>query len=210
MSIFGWTILMLGSYLLGSIPTAYIVARANGIDIRKTGSGNVGATNVLRALGKWWGLLTFVLDAAKGFAPAYACPILAVTVFHSTSEPSYIGLLCSAAAVAGHNWPVFLGFKGGKGVATSAGALFGLAPLAGAIGLSIWILVFLLTRYVSLASIIATLFTCISTWFLHLQGGCVLPSVFSVLGLILIWRHRGNISRLLKGTENRMQLRKQR
>lgn len=196
------------SYLLGALPTAFLVAKAHGIDIRTVGSGNVGATNVFRALGKWWGLLTFTSDFLKGFIPALVFPLIGKHWLGYEGQSVYLGLVCSALAIAGHNWPAYLHFKGGKGVATSAGALLGLAPLAGVVGLGAWLLVFLLTRYVSLASIIAALAITISAWILYLDQGPVLPGVLTVLAGILILRHHSNIKRLMLGTENRIEFRK--
>ena len=109
--------LALGSYLLGSIPNGLFIAKAKGIDLRKVGSGNIGATNVFRCVGKGWGIAAFVLDAIKGFVPAFVFPRLVLDC------PDWLGLACGVAAVAGHNWPVWLNFKGGKGVSTSAGML---------------------------------------------------------------------------------------
>lgn len=203
-----WVAFPVAAYLLGAVPTAYLVAKAHGIDIRSIGSGNVGATNVSRALGRWWGLFTFAIDAMKGFIPALVFPMAAAAWPGYEGKKEYLGLVCAAMAIAGHNWPVYLGFKGGKGVATSAGALLGLAPLAGIIGLGTWILVFLPFRYVSLASIAAALAVGISSWVFYLGNGPVLPGVLSLLAGILILRHRSNIVRLLQGTENRIQLRK--
>ncbi|MEI6218735.1 MAG: glycerol-3-phosphate 1-O-acyltransferase PlsY [bacterium] len=196
------------SYLLGSVPTAFLVAKAHGIDIRTVGSGNVGATNVFRALGKWWGLLTFFSDLMKGFIPGMVFPLIAGRWLGYDGKATYLGLVCAALAIAGHNWPIYLHFKGGKGVATSAGALMGVAPIAGAIGLGAWLLVFLPTRYVSLASIVAALAISISAWILYLDKGPVLPGVLTVLAGILIIRHHANIGRLLSGTENRIEFRK--
>lgn len=205
-----WLVIVcaLVSYLAGAIPTAFLVAKAHGIDIRTVGSGNVGATNVFRALGKWWGLFTFTVDALKGFIPARAFPAIACAWLGYDGRPEYLGLVCAGMAIAGHNWPVFLGFKGGKGVATSTGALLGLAPLAGVIGLGTWVLVFLPSRYVSLASIAAALAVSASAWIFHRANGPVLPAVLTVLAGILILRHHSNIARLLKGTENRIEFKK--
>ena len=201
--------LAIASYLLGALPTAFLVAKAHGIDIRTVGSGNVGATNVFRTVGKLWGLLTFAADAMKGFVPAFAFPAAAVAWLGYEGKPEYLGLVCAAFAIAGHNWPVYLRFKGGKGVATSTGALMGLAPPAGATGLAVWLLVFLPTRYVSLASMMAALATGASAWvFYYHDMGPVLPAVLSLLAGVLILRHRDNVRRLLKGTENRIEFRK--
>ena len=122
------------AYLLGAIPFGLLIARANGVDIRKVGSGNIGATNVFRALGKKWGILAFTCDALKGFIPASLFPFLAKTI-GAPGDDSVLSLVCACLAIAGHNWPVYLRFKGGKGVATSVGALIGLAPSAAGIGL---------------------------------------------------------------------------
>ncbi|MEI6971249.1 MAG: glycerol-3-phosphate 1-O-acyltransferase PlsY [bacterium] len=203
-----WIISPVAAYLLGALPTAFIVAKAHGIDIRTVGSGNIGATNVSRVLGKWWGLFTFAMDALKGFVPAFLFPLAAGEWLGYDGRREYLGLVCAAMAIAGHNWPIYLGFKGGKGVATSTGALFGLAPLAGAIGLGTWLLVFLPLRYVSLASMAAALAVGASSWVFYLENGPVLPGVLSVLAAILILRHHGNIARLLRGTENRIEFRK--
>jgi len=193
------------SYLIGALPTAFLVAKAHGIDIRKVGSGNVGATNVFRTLGKWWGLFTFTMDALKGLIPALVFPAIAGAWLGYDGKREYLGLVCAGLAVAGHNWPVYLRFKGGKGVATSTGALIGLAPLAGAIGLGTWVLIFLPTRFVSLSSITAALAVAASAWIFHRGNGPVLPSVLTLLAVVLIVRHRDNMVRLLRGTENRIE-----
>ncbi len=120
--------MILAAYLMGSIPNGLLLARLKGIDLQKVGSGNIGATNVYRCVGKGWGIAAFVLDAVKGFVPAFVFPRL------MEAAPPWLGLACGVAAVAGHNWPVWLKFKGGKGVSTSAGMLLGIAPAAVGIG----------------------------------------------------------------------------
>lgn len=193
----------IASYLLGAIPNGFLVARCKGVDIRKVGSGNIGATNVSRTLGKPWGILTFILDALKGFIPAWGFPLLAA---HLTQSPMSVNfsLLFGALSIVGHNWPIYLGFKGGKGVATSAGALLGIAPLAVLIGGACWGIVFLMSRYVSVASIATAVAVAIAGWILYLSRyGWVLPAALSVLSLLIIWRHRSNIERLRNGTEHR-------
>ena len=204
MPILTWTCLVAASYLLGSIPTAYLVARAHGVDIRTVGSGNVGATNVFRSVGKAWGLFAFAADALKGFVPARVFPAVCAAHFGFPGDMETTGLVCAAMAIAGHNWPVWLGFRGGKGVATGAGALMGVAPLAGAVGMVTWLFVFLPSRYVSLASIAAAAGTGAAAWVFHRGGGPVLPAVITILAAVLILRHRSNIKRLLQGTENRI------
>jgi acyl phosphate:glycerol-3-phosphate acyltransferase len=193
-------LLILCSYLLGAIPFALLTARINGIDIRKVGSGNVGATNVFRAVGKGWGVLTFGLDVLKGFLPTFLFPIL-----FPVADPTLpVGLLYGCAAVAGHNWPVYLGFKGGKGVATSVGMLLGAAPASVGVGLIFWILTFVISRYVSLASMVAAVAIAASGWWLYgTQAPPVLAIVLTILSTLVIWRHRSNIERMCKGTEHR-------
>jgi len=197
------------SYLLGAIPFGFLVARAQGVDIRAVGSGNIGATNVLRCLGRKWGALTLLCDALKGFIPAFVLPPLLCGAFDA--EPGdLMPVVCGFMAVAGHSWPVYLRFKGGKGVATTAGALLGIAPLPLAVGLAAWIIVFALSRYVSAASITAAVVIPAAAWGLacrpwlpDFNRGCVVPAMLTVLGALVIARHKANIKRLLAGTENR-------
>ncbi len=187
------------SYLLGAVPFGLLVGKLKGIDIRQHGSGNIGATNVLRVLGKPLGITTFVLDALKGFVPAF----FFYRWFGATMDPQVIKVICGAAAILGHNFPVFLGFKGGKGIATSAGVLIGIAPLAALAGVVAWVVVFFTSRYVSLASIIAALAVIAAGWWFYRGGHITLPVVLTVLGLLAILRHKANIQRLMNGTENR-------
>ncbi|MBU4200053.1 MAG: glycerol-3-phosphate 1-O-acyltransferase PlsY [Verrucomicrobia bacterium] len=194
-----WGIL---SYLLGAIPCGYLIARTRGIDIRTVGSGNIGATNVFRSVGKSWGVLTFLCDALKGFIPVGLFPILSERFFDCDGG-SALAVVCACLAIAGHNWPVYLGFKGGKGIATSLGALIGIAPAAAGLGALCWIILFLATRYVSVASIFAALIVGIASWFLYLPAGLLIPLALSLLCVLAIWRHKGNIQRLWNGIEHR-------
>ena len=194
---------LLAAYLLGSIPNGLLIARLKGVDIRKVGSGNIGATNVFRSVGKSWGILTFVCDALKGFLPAWLFPQL-VDGTHAA-----LGIFCGALAIAGHNWPVFLKFKGGKGVATSAGVLLGIAPAAVGLGLLSWLILFLSTRYVSVASIGAAIVVPLAGWFLY-RDGRLLPITLAILGLVTVIRHQANIRRLIAGTEHRFEFGKKR
>ena len=146
---------LLGSYLLGSIPFGYVAGKIRGIDIRKIGSGNIGATNVVRVLGKRYGYSVFVLDFLKGFGAVKISMSIATDARPEWASPEIFGIFAAIASVIGHSFPVWLKFRGGKGVATSAGALFGLIPLAALIGIVIWVLVFRFTRYVSVASVVA-------------------------------------------------------
>jgi acyl phosphate:glycerol-3-phosphate acyltransferase len=191
------------SYLLGAVPFGYLIARARGVDITSVGSGNIGATNVFRSVGKGWGLLTFALDAGKGFVAACAIP-KAAALAGQPAGPA-LPVCCACLAVAGHNWPIYMRFKGGKGIATSAGALLGIAPQAAGIGIVSWALVFLLTRYVSVASIFACLILPAAAWCLYGKHDKLLPAALTLLGVVGIWRHRSNIQRLLNGTEHRAQ-----
>ncbi len=197
------------AYLLGAVPFGYLVGRARGVDIRTVGSRNIGATNVFRCVGKSWGVLTFLLDVLKGFVPAFLFPILlarAGAAPEGTAWAALPGLVYMILAILGHNWPVYLGFKGGKGVATSAGGLLGVAPAAVGVGVAVWILLFVLARYVSVASIGAALAVAASGWWLYRGAGWILPVVLTALGLLAVLRHKGNIARLRAGTENRITL----
>jgi glycerol-3-phosphate acyltransferase PlsY len=197
---------VIGSYLLGSIPFGYLAGRFAGIDIRKCGSGNVGATNVMRALGKGYGYTVFMADFLKGFGAVKMSILIAALAQPEWISPEMFGILAAIFSVLGHSFPVWLRFRGGKGVATSAGALFGLVPLAALVGAAIWILIFLLTRYVSVASVAAAaalpLIILTTTWLSHAAGKSLFYSSVC-LAAVVIWRHRSNLSRLMRGTEPR-------
>ena len=185
----------IASYLIGSIPTGYLWTKARGIDIRKVGSGNIGATNVMRALGKPIGITVLLIDAAKGYVPVMVAPVFFPQV-HTVS----LQILCCVAVVAGHNWTCWLKFKGGKGVATTAGGLLAMLPVPLLCALAAWGVVFAISRYVSLASIAAAVAVPVATWF-------VAPQLFwfaVILGGLAIYKHKSNIQRLLAGTENRV------
>ena len=189
----------LAAYLIGSLSFAVIVSQVMGLnDPRTYGSGNPGATNVLRSGNKAAAVLTLLLDALKGFVP-----VLLVKEF----GPPY-GLdegtlaLVALAAFLGHLWPVFFRFKGGKGVATAAGVLLGLNPWLGLATLATWIIIAAFTRYSSLAALVAALFAPfyqVLIW----GGGPIAVAVF-VMGALLVWRHRANIQKLLNGTESKL------
>ena len=199
-----WLVL---AYLVGAIPFGLLIGRLNGVDIRTVGSRNIGATNIFRSVGKGWGVLTFTLDAVKGLVPALVFPRLGkevLPVFQGL-ENSF-GLLCGVAAILGHNFPIYLKFKGGKGVATSAGVLLGIAPAAVGIGMLGWVIIFASTRYVSVASIGATLAVVTTGWWRYRAAGLLLPVMLTLLGLLVVFRHKANIKRLLNGTENRFQV----
>lgn len=196
------------SYLVGAIPFGLIVARARGVDIRRVGSGNIGATNVFRCVGRTWGLLTFALDFLKGFVPAFILPAAARRWVPGVSV-EFLSLLCGCAAVIGHTWPVYLGFRGGKGMATGAGALLGIAPLVMLAGMASWVAIFLVTRYVSVASILSALAIVVSSWMLA-DGHVAVPAALTFMGAVVIWRHRSNIARLRAGTEHRFEFGRER
>ena len=184
-------------YLLGSLPFGYLVARAHGVDIFKVGSGNPGATNVKRVLGSKAGNTVFALDAIKG-AIAAAWPMLP---FVTSPDTRIMGLVGVIAAVLGHSFSMFTHFKGGKGVATAAGGLIVLIPLACLIGGAVWVLTFFITRYVSLGSVLAALAVPGASWLL--KNPLPLNLVATALGLFVVIRHRENIKRLLNGTESK-------
>ena len=187
------------SYLLGSVPIGYLYARARGVDLRKIGSGNIGATNVYRAFGKAPAIVIFWLDVAKGL-------VAVVLIARLGAGWEYTAILCGLAAIAGHVTSPFMGFKGGKGVATAVGVFLGLAPLATAICLGIWALLFGLFRYVSLGSIVGAVVCPIMIWVLDREGYRSDPVFYFALlvAVLVVITHRSNIRRLLKGTENRI------
>lgn len=192
------SLLVLAAYVLGSIPNGLLIARGKGIDLQQVGSGNIGATNVFRCVGKGWGIFAFVLDAVKGFVPAFFFPLF------MAGAPDWLGLACGVAAVAGHNWPVWLKFKGGKGVSTSAGMLLGIAPAAVGVGFLVFALTVALTRFVSLGSILAAIAVPAAYMALNGTGNKLLAGALIVMGLLVIFKHRANIRRLLQGAEPRI------
>ena len=201
----GIFLIALTGYLIGSIPVGYLAGRFAGIDIRTVGSGNIGATNVGRVLGKRYGYPVFFADFFKGFGAvtlaAYAGPQLAPG-YSSELLQIVAGIFC----VLGNTFPVWLKFRGGKGVATSAGLFFGLAPLAILIVFVIWVATYKITRYVSIASITAAVALPVTIFILMrwLQSPGTLVFYLSVvLAAVVVLRHRSNISRLLQGTEER-------
>jgi len=204
--VFTFATVALLAYLLGSIPSGYIAGRIGGIDVRKVGSGNIGATNVTRVLGKRFGYPVFVVDFGKGLAAVVVGTMIAK---NAQSTPQFVdlcGALAAIFSVIGHSYPIWLGFKGGKGVATTLGSLFGLHWISAAVVCVVWIVAFQLTRYVSLASIAAAIalpVTVATMLFLkQLQTPILLYFTVFLAGIIVL-RHRSNLSRLLKGTEPR-------
>ncbi len=186
-----------GSYFLGSIPTGFLWGKSRGIDIREVGSGNIGATNVMRTLGKGPGITVLLIDAAKGFLPVCVAPLI-----FSRVDTIWLQIVCCVFVIAGHNWTCWLKFKGGKGVATSAGAMLAFLPFPLLCALGVWLVVFLLGRYVSLASICAAATVPITTWFRYRNTTLFIFSL--AVAVIAIYKHKSNIQRLLAGTENRI------
>lgn len=196
-----YAVLIVAGYLTGSMPFGYWLVRLlQGVDIRTVGSGNIGATNVWRTYGRRYGLPVMLLDIAKGLAPALAGALLV---------GSLAGVLAGAAAMLGHWRPLFLGFaKGGKMVATTGGAFLGAAPVVGGIGAGVWIVVFLLTRYASVASMVAACSLPVVAFALGEDWPVIAFGGWAAAGVVVL--HRGNIRRLIAGTESRFQFRRRR
>ncbi len=178
------------------------MGKARGIDVRQHGSGNIGATNVGRVLGRNWGLAAFACDFAKGFLALF---LLRIYVFPQDVTWTVEALLvaCGLAAILGHNYTPWLGFKGGKGVATSAGVLGALLPVALVLVFSLWAIVVLITRYVSLGSMLAALALPVVTALLY-KSEWVYFGLAALICVLVVWRHRSNIKRLLDGTESKL------
>ena len=203
MEIFIYLVVAAGAFLLGSIPTGYLVARSRGMDIRQHGSGNIGATNIFRTLGKPLGIFVFFADALKG---AMAVELAFTLGREQNQEAAWLGIIAAVAVIGGHNYTPWLGFRGGKGIATSAGVLLALMPLAVAIIATVWGVVFFTTRYVSLASISAAAalpLSLVLLWGTRYGSSPPLLGFAVVISGLAIWRHRTNIERLRAGTESR-------
>ena len=203
----------LACYLIGSIPFGLLIGKINKIDIRQHGSGNIGATNVLRTLGKKWGYLCFLCDFLKGLLP-----VLAASYFVTKTDPAgleYTPAIAVIGTVMGHIFSIFLKFKGGKGIATSAGAIMAIAPYGLLAALLIWLIFFKSTGYVSLASILAALaipFLAMAenSFQLHQEkiSSCSLAILF-VLAILVTVKHKSNIKRLMNGTESSFKKKKE-
>jgi glycerol-3-phosphate acyltransferase PlsY len=213
-SVLGYILIALLGYLLGSLPTGYLVARLRGIDIRTVGSKNMGATNVFRTLGKGPGIFVLLVDALKGYvAVAIAMKFLpelrewlpqlfpAGAAMDDQSRFGF-GIVGGIGAVLGHNYTCWLQFKGGKGIATTAGVFLALAPAAVGIAAALWLGAFIATQYVSIASILAAVALPTAVWFT--QENLALRIIAIILGALAIYKHRANIQRLRNGTENRI------
>jgi glycerol-3-phosphate acyltransferase PlsY len=201
-----YIITALGAYLLGSLPTGFLAAKAKGIDIRTVGSGNIGATNAMRVLGKPAGIFVLLMDAVKGFTAVWLPVWLQPMLNLPPADLDNHRIIAGICAVLGHNYTCWLKFKGGKGIATSAGVYFALAPLAAGIAAAVSVLTILATRYVSVGSIAAALALPTAVWFT--RESLLLRLVTIALGALAIYKHKGNIQRLLAGTESRIGNRK--
>jgi glycerol-3-phosphate acyltransferase PlsY len=207
-----FAILIIAAYLLGSVPFGLIIAKAHGRDLRKIGSGNIGATNLSRALGRKWAILCFFLDAAKGSLPTFAATRLCSA--SPTVAQLFLVLLVGCAAILGHIFPIYLNFRGGKGVSTSYGVAAGFWPyytICAAVAIVIWIVIVLIWRYVSLASIIAAIAFPVSLVLLiglspQWNFASLWPLLIAAVAIpiMVILRHRANIKRLLAGTESKV------
>jgi len=227
------------AFLMGSIPFGLFIAKANGVNIREHGSGNIGATNVLRTIGKRAGYTCLFLDLLKGFFPVLITtnivrwtgasdPIIHISLFDSLRifpeqfSAQLVHVITAICAVLGHNYSPWIGFKGGKGIATSGGVLLALMPFALGLILLIWLITFLLSRYVSVASIIAAaslpIMTHLGARYHHVDGDKSGPTLWEsgtynkplfalslFLGILAIWKHRSNITKLMNGTESRFE-----
>ncbi|NLK83659.1 MAG: glycerol-3-phosphate 1-O-acyltransferase PlsY [Lentisphaerae bacterium] len=208
-----YILIFLCSYLIGSIPWGFLIGRLYGVDIRKVGSGNIGATNVTRSLGKLPGRICFFLDLLKGFLPVLAVSMMLKQQYFDDPD-QFAQIIAAASAVLGHMFSVFMKFRGGKGISTIFGVLLGFSPWSFLAAGIVWVLVFLISRYVSMASIAAcavlpvaaTLFTMTEVYYHSIW---VLAFLF-LLSILAVIRHSANIRRLINGTENRFERKRNR
>jgi acyl phosphate:glycerol-3-phosphate acyltransferase len=212
MNITQYILILAVAYFIGAIPFGFLMARSKGIDLRKVGSGNIGATNLGRVLGKKWAVICFLLDVAKGFIPVLAGKALLPENPHALDLLQWVSIGC--AAVLGHIYPVYLGFKGGKGVATSLGFVLGIWPyltIPGFVGFGVWLAAVKIWHYVSLSSILAAI-----SMPIILAGGILirdewkfenlwpLIAISTLMAALVTYRHKDNLKRIAAGTENRV------
>lgn len=203
-----YVVVAIGAYLIGSFPSGFVIGRARGVDLRREGSGNIGATNALRVLGKKWGYLCFAIDIGKG--------ILAVALAKNFAPalglvPVYAAMLAAVAVLVGHSFPVWLGFRGGKGIATSGGIALALfPPIVFVLSIGVWVAVFFASRIVSVASLAAA--ATLGATLVVLAALHRTESALAVVGVamtaLVFWLHRANISRLAQGAEPRFEKRR--
>ncbi len=205
MEALAWLVVVLVGYLPGSLPAGLLAGRLKGVDIRAVGSGNIGATNAFRVLGKGIGVAVLLVDVMKGLLPCLFLPALVAGVFPESQAPELqtLHMLIGVSAILGHNYPCWLGFKGGKGIATTAGVVGALAPVPLGICLGAWVFFFAISRFVSVSSIAAAVALPVSVALLPGDRFGLLFWIFLFLGVMAIWKHRGNIKRLMDGTEPR-------
>jgi len=213
--VLAYIIVAVAAYLLGSIPTGFLVAKAKGIDIRSVGSGNIGATNAMRVLGKPAGIFVLLMDALKGYMACFTGVFICSVFFHHANPPTsediaelgnYLekfAVIAGIFAVVGHNYTCWLKFKGGKGIATTAGVYLALAPWALLVALGVFILAILLTKYVSIGSIAAAIALPVAVWVMT-PHNLFLGIVSTALGALAVYKHKSNLQRLMAGTENRL------
>ncbi len=203
MSILSYIVVAVVGYLLGSIPTGFLVGKARGVDIRSVGSGNIGAANTFRAVGRRAGIFVLIVDALKGFLAVESCYLI-LPLFHIT-DPAvavHYRVLAGIFAVLGHNYTCWLHFKGGKGIATTAGVYLGLVPWSVCLGFATFILAVLITRFTSVGSMLAAIV--LATVVCVTQQDLTLRLVTIALCILALLKHRTNIRRLIAGTENRI------
>jgi glycerol-3-phosphate acyltransferase PlsY len=205
-SILGYIAVSVTAYLLGSIPTGFLVAKARGVDIRAVGSGNIGAANTFRAIGKTAGFLVLLIDALKGYTAVWISSFILNFFGVPESQMEPYRVVAGAFAVIGHNYTCWLHFKGGKGIATSGGAYLALAPLSVLYSVLAFIVGFGLTRITSVGSIMAAITLPTAVYFT--KDDWTLRIVTIALGALALLKHRTNIQRLIAGTENRVQFKK--
>ncbi|MBM4095470.1 MAG: glycerol-3-phosphate 1-O-acyltransferase PlsY [Planctomycetes bacterium] len=194
-------LLVISAYLIGSVPFGFLAGRLKGVDLRATGSGNIGATNAGRVLGKWWGYGVFALDFLKGATGVALGRLAEVETWPEGLAP----VACGSAAFLGHIFPIYLAFKGGKGVATGAGIMACLVPGPFLCSLLAWVLTVLATRMISAGSVVAAeVLICWASWVFKTSGFGLVPGAVWLAGFLVIAKHAGNIFRILKGTENRL------
>jgi glycerol-3-phosphate acyltransferase PlsY len=222
--VLAYIVVAVAAYLLGSIPTGFLVAKAKGIDIRTAGSGNIGATNAMRVLGKPAGIFVLLMDATKGCIACYLGAFIYIFILlhygnriQTNADAEFISklinqqnqdiqrfmLIAGIFAVLGHNYTCWLKFKGGKGIATTAGVYLALAPVALGIAFAVFILTILVTRYVSVGSIVAAIALPTAVWIMT-PHNLFLGIVTTALGALAIYKHKSNIQRLMAGTESRL------
>lgn len=206
---FAYVFVVIIGYLFGSIPAGYLAGKIRGIDIRTVGSGNIGTTNTFRVLGKKAGIAVLIVDTIKGFIPAFWLPHFGLLIVRDTTSTSgalsfHFAMLAGLASILGHVYPCWLRFRGGKGIATTGGVYAALAPIPVALTLALWLIIFISSGYVSLASIAAAVGLPFFVWFM----GChpILVGLTIVIGLLALYKHRSNAQRLLNGTEHRFNL----